>query len=662
MRCLDAVRLILAHGIARGPWDLREQWLNDQIASTWRDRGEFPGVGSALEALGLRIGTSLIVDLMRAGQIRPDSDPWPIVDAILRGTQPAPSPSYESYLAPLRPVWANLSEERRNLIYLLARFDLTPEQARRWYEPSERAKISLSPCSDGEILANPYRIAEADTGDDTSPAIPLETIDRGLFPDDAVATMRNPPPTRTPFEDRNDIRRIRGALVTLLRTAREAGDTLLSTEDAVERLRKLPIAHPPRDVGVDWLAAYRDQLAGVVAAFDIASDDREDRSVSVVQLADLREREEFVRRVLQARAAAPLESLRADWQALLAEAIGDAYRPRNERHLDALEEQAAALECITTRKLSVLTGHAGTGKTSVIGALLRCQTLSDDGILLLAPTGKARVRLEQTAGGSAERRHIRAQTIAQFLNGLDRYDPDRQRVLFTGAASYKLARTVVIDEASMLTLDELAALLLALDLAHTQRIILVGDPNQLPPIGVGRPFVDLLVYLETLAGRVEAGDTSAATGAAGALGRLTVEVRTRSGDAPSDALRLASWFTRDPQTVNADRVFDQIAAGARLNDLDISFWKTPNDLHERLLEKFQAYLGLEHPADTIGFDRALGVRSLSCVRTRSVMHRHYRIRPRSGSQGRRSSSVRRAGWRRTLPDIDAYAHAGAWGL
>lgn len=613
MRCLDAVRLIRAHRIARGPWDLREQWLNDQIAATWRDRGAFPGVGSALEALGLRIGTSLIVDLARAGQIPPDSDPWPIVDAILRGTRPAPSPSYESHLAPLRPVWANLSEERRNLIYLLARFDLTPDQARRWYEPSERAKIALSSCSDGEILANPYRIAEADIGDETSPAITMEVIDRGLFPYDVVA-MRNPPPTPVPFEDRNDIRRIRGALVTILRTAREAGDTLLSTDDAIGRLRKLPIAHPPRDVGMDWLAAYHDQLADVVAAFDTASGGPENRLVSVVQLAELREREKFVRKVLQARVAAPLESLRVDWRALLVEAIGDAYRPRNQRHVDALEEQVAALECMTTRKLSVLTGHAGTGKTSVIGALLRCQRLSDDGILLLAPTGKARVRLEQAAGGSAGKRRIRAYTIAQFLNGLDRYDPDRQRVLFIGATSYKLARTVVIDEASMLTLDDLAALLLALDLAHTQRIILVGDPNQLPPIGVGRPFVDLLVYLETLAGRVGADDTNTAAGAAEALGRLTVEVRTRSSDAASDALRLASWFTRDPPAVNADRVFDQIAAGARLNDLDISFWKTPNDLHERLLENFQAYLGLERPGDIVGFDRALGIGEDSRVR------------------------------------------------
>jgi hypothetical protein len=80
---------------------------------------------------------------------------------------------------------------------------------------------------------------------------------------------------------------------------------------------------------VDWLAAYRDQLADAVAVFDIASGDRENHTVSAVQLAELRKREEFVRKVLQARAAAPLESLRVDWRALLVEAIGDAYRPRN---------------------------------------------------------------------------------------------------------------------------------------------------------------------------------------------------------------------------------------------------------------------------------------------------------------------------------------------
>lgn len=611
MRCLDAVRLVRMHGIAHGSWDQREQWVNDQIATTWRDRGEFPGVGSALEALGLRIGTSLMLDLMRNGQVRPGANPWPIIDALLRGTQPAPLPSYEPHLAPLRPVWANLSDERRNLLYLLARFDLSPEQARRWYEPSERMKITLTSCSDGEILENPYRIAEADLGDDVSPTISMEVIDRGLFPDDAIG-IHDPPTAPTPFKDRNDIRRIRGALVTILRDAAEAGDVLLNMEDAIERLRKLPIAHPPRNVGVDWLTAYQAQLADTVAVFAVAAGGQDNPSVSVVQLTKLRKREDFVRRVLQGRTAAPIESLQVDWRALLIEAIGDAYQPRNKRHHSALEEQATALEHITTHKLSVLTGHAGTGKTSVMGALLRCQRLREDGILLLAPTGKARVRLEQTAGKNAEEPRVHAYTIAQFLNELKRYDGEHQRVLFTGNSSYKLARTIIVDEASMLTLDDLAALLLALDLSHVQRFILVGDPNQLPPIGVGRPFADLVAYLDMLA---DAGAAPIATdtvdfaesAAAGAQGKLSVEVRTRSGNAPSDALRLASWFTREPQPVNADRIFDQVMAGAHLNDLDISFWKTPEDLRQRILEKLQTYLGLEHHTDIAGFDRALGI-------------------------------------------------------
>lgn len=45
-------------------------------------------------------------------------------------------------------------------------------------------------------------------------------------------------------------------------------------------------------------------------------------------------------------------------------------------------------------------------------------------------------------------------------------------------------------------MDDLYAVLLALDLGHVERLILVDDPNQLPPIGVGRPFADLLGVLD----------------------------------------------------------------------------------------------------------------------------------------------------------------------
>ncbi len=104
----------------------------------------------------------------------------------------------------------------------------------------------------------------------------------------------------------------------------------------------------------------------------------------------------------------------------------------------------------------------------------------------------------------------------------------------------------------MLTMDDLWAVLEALDLAHVQRIVLVGDPTQLPPIGVGRPFADFVAHLE--AAGVAADPDVQLVG--GALGGLTVEVRARQGQR-SDTLRLAAWFARESQPVDADAILSE---------------------------------------------------------------------------------------------------------
>ena len=87
-----------------------------------------------------------------------------------------------------------------------------------------------------------------------------------------------------------------------------------------------------------------------------------------------------------------------------------------------------------------------------------CEPLTKDGILLLAPTGKARVRLSKATNAEAK-------TVAQFLNHLGRYDGSRQRPRFAGTKKHRKEKTVVIDECSMLTMDDIVAVLQALDLA-----------------------------------------------------------------------------------------------------------------------------------------------------------------------------------------------------
>ena len=103
----------------------------------------------------------------------------------------------------------------------------------------------------------------------------------------------------------------------------------------------------------------------------------------------------------------------------------------------------------------MLIGPAGTGKTTLLRMLCSGPGLAEKGLLLLAPTGKARVRLEEQTGMRGA-----GQTLAQFLIRQQRYDGE------TGAYFPKPRaprcgdyRAVIVDECSMLTEEQLAALI-----------------------------------------------------------------------------------------------------------------------------------------------------------------------------------------------------------
>ena len=161
-RCLEAVRKVREHGIVPGKWQQREDWLNTQIAAAWRHRGDFPGTGAALEAMGMRLGTALMLELVGNATISVDDDPWPLIDTILRGERESPNRAYASDIKAVAATWTGLTEERRALLKLLSRFSLSPDQARRWFDPGERAKATRSVVDDRTILENPYRMAETD--------------------------------------------------------------------------------------------------------------------------------------------------------------------------------------------------------------------------------------------------------------------------------------------------------------------------------------------------------------------------------------------------------------------------------------------------------------------------------------------------------------------
>ncbi|MGE4428638.1 MAG: AAA family ATPase [Solirubrobacteraceae bacterium] len=145
-------------------------------------------------------------------------------------------------------------------------------------------------------------------------------------------------------------------------------------------------------------------------------------------------------------------------------------------------EQWEAVRLVATRRLTILTGGPGTGKTQTMRALVqavRDGSQDDEAPLLLcAPTGKAARRLAEATGAKATTVH----RLLGFVPGSG-FQHDEDDPVAEGGV-------LVVDEASMLSLDLAVALLRAVG-PHTH-VLLVGDVDQLAPVGPGRVLQDLL--------------------------------------------------------------------------------------------------------------------------------------------------------------------------
>jgi exodeoxyribonuclease V alpha subunit len=242
-------------------------------------------------------------------------------------------------------------------------------------------------------------------------------------------------------------RRAQAAAVFALSEAEQQGNSFLPLEELTRRTARLIGMAPDPDVLVEARGLLVDE-GRVYRELTHAS-----------ELA--------VARTLLARVAAPPHLVHEPGE----------LPPENEEEGGLTDEQWAAVRGAFAARISVLTGGPGVGKTVCTRAIVAEAEAANATIALCAPTGRAARRLEETTGHEA-------QTIHRMLEWM----PGREPAFRPGHPLP--VDLIIVDESSMLNL-RLAEVLLG-GLAETTHVVLVGDADQLPPIGAGKPFEDLI--------------------------------------------------------------------------------------------------------------------------------------------------------------------------
>ena len=146
--------------------------------------------------------------------------------------------------------------------------------------------------------------------------------------------------------------------------------------------------------------------------------------------------------------------------------------------INLAENQAQAVKSVALNKVLVITGGPGTGKTTIIHAILKIFTRLHIRIMLAAPTGRAAKRMAETTGHEAK-------TIHRLL------EYNMQNGGFRKNESEPLhCDLLIVDEASMIDTILFHHLLKAIPLQAT--FVLVGDVNQLPSVGAGNVLKDII--------------------------------------------------------------------------------------------------------------------------------------------------------------------------
>lgn len=523
---------------AGASWQDCINWCEKKLEEIWIDRGIYPGLGTIFCALNLPYGYDIAYAIKKKYN---DKELWNNITDELSNIKEL-LPKIKIKQSQVKDACFEL-KEKLDYYKLLARINLSLPQAQLLlnsnipdYQKNYINQLTDILYKDNEetIMDNPYLLHEKTYMLKEQYKISIHQIDIAMFAPEYIQNLYSNDNILF-IDEPEDERRLRAITLSVLEEETQKGNSLMLLTDVISTINnfRMDLPNIEQTVQASTFKRLNDVFSAVFTQIDVTIfSDSITQKATALQLNRLITNKELINTILKSKLEKKL-SLTDNWKQNLQQIL------HSENLEEDFDEKITAMKKMASSPISILTGGAGTGKTTTIAALCLNQQIQDGRILILAPTGKARTVLSNKL--SKENIPHTAKTVFQYLLETNHCNTNTWSFYLSGKKDCNVPETVIIDESSMLTEEMFGALIEATQQA--KRIILIGDHNQLPPIGTGKPFYELTQKLKQQENQPH-------------YSCLTVSNRQKAKDSkPRVDVMLSKLFTEDMQNQVDDNIF-----------------------------------------------------------------------------------------------------------
>ncbi len=495
-----------------------EKKIDKLLEIAWRERGQYPGFENLLSIKLKDEFTSdrieKIIEKLKAIVIQKFGS----IDSFLSNEKNIRVLKCEDFEVE-RAV--NVLESQFDIFTFLARFDFSKQQFKNIIDFINRKGFDNFKANPYSILEEyPYDIKDNDWNiDNNDYGISVYHLDISLIPDPKYTNWKA-------LYTAKSLERVRSLITLILKNvAQNDGHTYLLRDEIIEKIKGYPLYYIQKDFEIDQLLLSKyENNPRFKEKFNVIFVNGK----TIYQLKSIEKIEkiieEFIRKVKETEYN--IDNYTIDTLVNRdIEKFKDKFREKDALK-NFISERKNLYRKVLRNKLVVISGKAGSGKTSAIINMVNVfKNQRKIPIFIFTPTGKAslviRKRLKEL--GLNRDSNIIISTIHRFIyrelyertkglpwvhrNEIFKLVDIASRIL-EGKYEFiedfnKSARrwqfnpkVVIIDEASMVDEVILSLLFSLINPSTVQHLIILGDDKQLPPIGLGRPFIDLIYYLK----------------------------------------------------------------------------------------------------------------------------------------------------------------------